>query len=95
MSGHTPGPWDERWAYSSDGRILLGVEDWQPIARVTRAPILIRARLIAAAPDLLAACEQARAAMGMHGPCKQHSCRECRETWDALRAAIQKAKGEA
>ena len=63
MSKHTPGPW-RYWACKVDSRANPPMYDYaqfaNPNGHVFRAPLLYLreedARLIAAAPDLLAAC---------------------------------------
>jgi hypothetical protein len=82
---HTPGS----WAYSSDGRILRDVDDWTVIARVTHAPILANARLIAAAPDLLTAVVLTLTQLDGAGMFCSGD-----EPADLLRAAVAKARGE-
>ena len=96
MSAHTPGPWKlhfwaENVAVSSD---RPKPRDCETVATVFRGPEQhgneteerrtadANARLIAAAPDLLAALE--RFVTEDDGP----------ETWRMARAAIAKARGE-
>ena len=82
---HTPGPWHV--AGQGDDKGNLPIKACAiTIAGVNGQGTLADARLIAAAPDLLAACE---AALNMvdgdgHPP-----------AWDKLRAAIRRAKGGA
>lgn len=96
MTTHTPGPWfcengDNRWTvWDDEGMACIcdvhaGVEP-DPSGAT-------HARLIAAAPDLLAACEalmeaQRRADAGEHGGFGVYV-----DAIDAARAAIAKAKG--
>lgn len=99
MSEPTPGPWE--WvAYHDDQRYLAASQrvDNSPIwdcavlaADGAEGDLYIRirqedARLIAASPDLLAACEFAL-------ECLVDWDRENGEAGDMLRAAIAKAKG--
>lgn len=96
MSAHTPGPWfigsDENeidapdpinpslpW-YIATAHRYVGIEDEDQMSA--------NARLIAAAPDLLAACEQLLATEQGVGPYEWERARI------AARAAIAKAKGE-
>lgn len=90
MSDHTPGPWiveGEVW----DDLDVVGPIQNLGMGRVGRQRICAHvgdeadARLIAGAPDLLAALEGALA----------DPYDEKRETWEVARAAIAKAKGEA
>ena len=91
---HTPGPWIVKrgaWEFT------IGNESSKPSARlhdfmVAKTPensmhSEADAHLIAAAPDLLAACENADKELALLGWDKDNSVR-----WD-LRAAIAKAKG--
>jgi len=65
---HTPGPWallfggmegDDGWTIASKMQPEFGVvaECWKPSTQVIQDEIAANARLIAAAPALLAACE--------------------------------------
>ena len=95
MSAHTPGP----WGHGVNPRHILAGDD-----EVARAIALgthrleeakANAALIAAAPDLLAACEKALAAFDV--PCGRLDIgQSMAQTYalDDLRAAIAKAKGE-
>lgn len=85
-SKHTPGP----WRIDSGGRIVndpdhaTSERDYQiadPLERNTFAECRANARLIAAAPELLAACEEAAKFCPVY-------------MQDRLRAAIAKARGE-
>ena len=44
--------------------------------------------------DLLEAAKQAKFAMGIHGPCDNHSCDRCEQAWKSLRIAIAKATNQ-
>ena len=92
---HTPGPWD----YDADSREVFGTTEkyncgW--IARVVGndsdgrplpdAERLANASLIAAAPDLLAACEELLIYLGDWDDMDNDTCA-------AARKAIAKAKG--
>ena len=87
MSAHTPGP----WAVETDGswtRVLADSQPNSPVAIVICEPFTpwhANARLIAAAPELLKACEQALGAF-------EHNWAI---NWDDLARAIAKAKGTA
>ena len=66
------------------------------------------ARLIAQAPDLLAerdrllavnktlveALESMVDTHGMHGPCRNHGCSECKQAYAQAQAALKAGKGE-
>ena len=94
MSAHTPGPWAAvrtpasgyfDWhvhAKSGPGRLMqIGIDTDNTEAD---------ARLIAAAPDLLAALERLLACYSVsHSPDARQSC------WDQARAAIAAAKEQA
>jgi len=96
MSGHTPGPWD---ANISKGCFSITVgqpkSDYEIIAMVTNyecsrpdAERDANARLIAAAPELLAACEQlTELDVMVVGP-------DAEEWFEQVRAAIKKAKNQ-
>ncbi len=79
---HTPGPWvwDYKWRLNGSNKECV------TFARGGWEPFLADAALIAAAPDLLAACEMAVLTI-INDTNEQ-------ETMDALRTAIKKAKGE-
>ena len=61
------------------------------IKKLALEDIALEGGLIAAAPDLLAACERALDLLGVIE--EQHSCGDARTT-AILRAAIAKARGE-
>lgn len=92
---HTPGPW--RWSEPSNWHGLAALvtsDKHEPIAQVhmrgwPKRTAIANARLIAAATDLLEACEAALAD-GPHNASHGLSF----QVVDALRAAIAKAKGE-
>lgn len=103
---HTPGPWIARQGcdpYSDDPNswsVLREAEPQYLIAIVengapgdTMKTEGHTARLIAAAPDLLAACTAAQRAMGSHGPCNDGDCDGCRAARRVVNAAIIKATG--
>lgn len=96
---HTPGPWSvsesirkrvigerEQEIVTADGQMvaLLYDENWDPRGETDAA----NARLIAAAPDLLAACEEF---------VRKVDCGEAFSTrsYQQMKAAIAKAKGNA
>jgi hypothetical protein len=86
MAKHTPGP----WFLDDDGRIFDTPDRGQLVAEVATADPaeppaeedVANARLIAAAPDLLAALEKVVAISD-----RKH------DAWDEARAAIAKAEG--
>ena len=81
----TPGPWH----VSNEGKLVIRDDEWLvPVATAgynTNAEELATANLIAAAPDLLEALQDALHSYDKHG---EHS------EWDFARAAISKALGE-
>lgn len=81
-SQHTPGP----WRIGDAGFTVFGPPKPSALPE-TIAPVKNRAnaRLIAAAPDLLAALEALAALPNKHRP---------EEMWEAARAAIAKARGQ-
>jgi hypothetical protein len=103
---HTPGPW---FVFGNGhcvggpcepGNGLLDDPE-QKTAGVAMCGMRLRtseeceanAKLIAAAPDLLALAKEAKNAMaGSHGPCKNNSCSDCRATFLKLKAVIAKAE---
>ena len=103
VSEHTPGPFEVRtYDHLKSYEIRSPHRHW-PIARVMRSagrgPLGIsegeaeaNARLIAAAPDLLEACE---AALGFVEELEQRGIVADWSRKDQLRAAIDKARGEA
>lgn len=84
------GPVDNMHRVEKFGAIVLGREHHAGWFKGIEHP---DAHLIAAAPELLAACKAAQQAMGAHGPCTNNSCSDCGKTWKLLRAAISKATG--
>lgn len=99
MNKHTPGPWRVEiedgipviWAHPNSYDIAIVAVDWEPVRHqgpedIDNGTKAANARLIAAAPDLLAALEMLLNETNAG-------------TWDCLpadkaRAAIAKAKGE-
>lgn len=84
---HTLGPWHvKKWQGSF--YIMPADENAEPIAIVTRWGKPDDTRLLAAAPELLAACEEF---------VRKVECGEARSTrsYAQMKAAIAKAKGEA
>ena len=83
MSKHTPGPWEinERYIIARSKRGLRTICQWSSYSDEPNA------RLIAAAPDLLAALRAMVDAWDMSGEEGQH-----RRIWDDARAAIAKAE---
>lgn len=99
MSQHTPGPWDVFGAQDSGSdqwRALTVSQASMPFMRVCFMPsdgtetIMADAQLIAAAPDLLAACQRALS----HPAVPLCDCGEPDCATTQLRAAIAKAAGE-
>lgn len=96
ITAHTPGPWTvtgHSWSHSI-------VANSEQIARLnhTGTPANIaeaNARLIAAAPDLLAALKAMINTHGMHGPCSKNSCADCNRAYTQAHAAIDYAEGRA
>jgi len=96
----TPGPWTFRQAYSngepSSIEIDAGARLRYNIATIASndkaATMEGNARLIAAAPDLLAACQHALDTFGGVRPAEWMSA--SRAEFDMLTAAIAKAKGQ-
>ena len=64
MSEHTEGPWEIKDS-NPNGDLYIGTDDVTYLAIITQGPFVTNAkanaRLIAAAPDLLAACEDIEA----------------------------------
>lgn len=98
MTTHTPGPWAASqnsvyWQINGpDGAIVgdvCGTSVW-----ATAEEEAANARLIAAAPELLEACDMARIVLAGI-PCKTKQQRQLlQDTFDALTKASQKATGE-
>lgn len=102
--GHTPGPWSseklgelapasERMVVADLGRNESGIRQIRSVARTLSHAgadeAFANARLIAAAPDLLAAAQQALSHCGPNGYL------DCgKPATDTLRAAISRATGE-
>lgn len=89
-SKHTPGPWVRR---SIPGHLFEIHQEGDKDGIVLRlrggmVPMLADARLIAAAPELLAAARLVDAAFSHLGD-------DDHEAWAAIRAAIAKATGDA
>ena len=93
---HTPGPWliaegDGTFVYALNGQ---GFNRFDIKVQGQKAPLdemAANARLIAAAPDMLAACELAERFINPH--CDPENM-DSREAVRVLREAIRKAKGE-
>ena len=98
MAEHTPGPWeveDDDGAFTIQARITdpeTGEIDHEPIVwQMGGIDCLEDAVLIAAAPDLLAACEAAMAQLNSWPPA-EWGYREMMIA-EALEPAIKKARG--
>lgn len=92
-TNHTPGPWAyEQWPDSGGfPRPVVVAQGSRAVAYMSREDGYANARLIAAAPDLLAACE---AVANADAECSCYERCECREeAMAALRAAVTAAKG--
>ena len=90
MAEHTPGPWtvrDERQIAPNQRGAYPFYIDEGPAHRIAGVRFEADARLIAAAPDLLAALEEAVPAMTVPGY-------DSEEAIDLARDAIAKARGE-
>jgi len=94
MSGHTPGPWKigQHLPITSIGWSVTIAEDGSAIAYVLgdkNPELRANARLIAAAPDLLEALDDALHQM-------KQVCPGCEQwiDWAQAEAAIARAKGE-
>lgn len=83
---HTPGPWLVEWSdeEGNDG-VTVEASDGPVAFRVLECD----ARLIAAAPDLLAALIKMRDEFSGLAACKSQD-----KAWDMARLAIEKAGGE-
>lgn len=91
MSEHTPGPWQFNWDFTEVQTLVSSI----PLAKMLNDDELNDAEqaeangvLMAAAPDLLAACQAALPVIIAHN-------REAPHTLRLLRAAITKATEEA
>ena len=94
---HTPGPWHIGVRTFHAGRDVYGPKG-EPVAvaddAITATPEAeANARLIAAAPDLLAALEALTACASMSGPAGTTAYLISNERMQAARAAIAKATG--
>jgi hypothetical protein len=104
MSKHTPGPWtvegdDKTMIGADDGKMMLARAEYQHVVPAwcrSKVEAQANARLLASAPDLLAAAALAADTIdSLH----DHYCPKCtggcpdRETVEILRAAIRKATG--
>jgi hypothetical protein len=59
MSGHTPGPWKVQDDRTTDGTFRVFPHEGPSICNLRHGEMEANARLIAAAPELLRACEEA------------------------------------
>lgn len=95
MTKHTPGPWRRTALY--DVEAPVGDNGFYRIVATTGSSVaerLANARLIVAAPDLLAALEVARKTIGaLHGPVAWRQYLASPEM-RKIDAAIAKAEGE-
>lgn len=104
MSGYTKGPWEYEWStspYYSDGEVIAGDKkiaivcgsnygEWRDADDCGEAEFQANAALIAAAPDLLEACE----ALNCIDHIEQASVGPLRDALMKARASIAKARGE-
>jgi len=91
MTKHTPGPWRVE-EYGNGGAVVIGEARAREVIAVSLTER--NANLIAAAPDLLAACEafvEAEHAAILDG---QRAFSMYIDAIDAAKAAIAKARGE-
>jgi len=106
---HTPGPWTEKQRDPTSGQMVLpngirynsgsvGVVDcdgrWIAIVRSQSREGMHNARLIAAAPELLEALEDAEFLLRKLGQKAGPMRDSCKRSAEDARAAIAKAKGE-
>jgi hypothetical protein len=97
MTKHTPGPWKLELGRDGAPRGLRGpaevehrnIVNWNGFSSPTKPASMANARLIAAAPELLAELEETHAAL-----CFTHNYIGT-ERYKRNRAAIAKARGEA
>jgi hypothetical protein len=102
MSGHTPGPWaledNDIVQHDTDGATQLIACAYATIADayddLLGAEQMANARLMAAAPRLLAALRLMLHTHDVHGPCRHYDCDECRRAVTDAGAAIAKATGK-
>ena len=90
---HTPGPWKTEQRTTKGEFVTethIVASDGSHIAEVSPCQIEENARLIAAAPDLLGACNAALVAIDSIMPPEERGD----SASDKLRAAIARAKGE-
>lgn len=95
-AAHTPGPWRINPEYKEI--VLAGTDTQIAVAGarpgfnplVVMGEQLANAALIAAAPDLLAACQRARDAINFH---KDMSAADRKQAFDQLESAIARAEG--
>jgi hypothetical protein len=89
MANHTPGPWLARELISGHWQVVQDDSAQQIAGVYATAGDSSNARLIAAAPDLLAALEGI-----LEGGALDTTAPECDGYRAIVRAAIRKAKGE-
>ena len=93
---HTPGPWQlSKTGLSVQSEFLQGIASTgTPNGTIGLPERQANARLIAAAPELLAACEHVLAVIGDEGECNHDTDEEwVRAIHEKLRPIIAKAKG--
>lgn len=89
MANHTPGPWELEDNHDGGFDLIASNKNWIATIHYGREEDEHDARLIAAAPELLEALIQARAAM----PDKSFATDEAKAVIDLVNAAIDRAEG--
>jgi hypothetical protein len=94
MVEHTPGPWRTGTKRYMADPLYIEAGEGVNFTIIGKARTLADARLIAAAPDLLAACERAVDLLHKYAnDASSHRTSTIRVIRDELRAAIAKATG--
>ena len=95
MNDHTPGPW--RVLAHQNGPSIEAVKTQEGILHMLprlTSKVEADARLISAAPDLLAALREVQPALQCRGSWKNDcGCRQCR-AWQVAEDALNKASGK-
>lgn len=86
---HTKGPWHVE--ESSGIMVYVVSEDGTVVSRSIRG---VDSVLIAAAPDLLAACEELLLVAGTYSPVDMYDWERVSASIERAKAAIKKARGE-
>ena len=84
---------DGKYWVDDDGFIAHGKEDEYVTISGQIKPLFVEpiTRIIESQPDLLEALKAMRNSHGMHGPCEQHSCEDCRKAYNKSMIAIAKS----